>query len=80
MPHVNIHEAKSNLSRLIETVEGGADVVIARNGRPVARLVPFEPKRQTIRIGLAKGKYRLPDDFDRDDGIIETMFTGRFDG
>ena len=57
MPVVNIHEAKSNLSRLFEAVESGeeAEIVIARSGRPVARLVPLATRPPRIRLGLARG-------------------------
>jgi prevent-host-death family protein len=59
---VNVHEAKSALSRLLREVEGGGSVVIARHGRPVARLVPFEaPPR---RLGVLAGEFEVPDDFD----------------
>lgn len=59
MATVNMLEAKTNLSRLVDAVESGreAEVVIARNGKPAARLVPIEPARRKVRIGLAKGKY-----------------------
>ena len=62
MATVNMLEAKTNLSRLVESVESGreAEVVIARNGKPAARLVPIEPPRKKIIFGLAKGKYKAP--------------------
>lgn len=80
MSTVNMHEAKSNLSRLVEAVETGieAEVIIARNGKPVARLTAIESRpRKPIRFGVAKGKYRLPDDFDRDNDLIAALFEGR---
>ena len=75
---VNMHEAKTRLSQLVDQVEQGgrAEVVIARNGRPVAKLVPYVPEKKAIRFGVAKGKYRLPDDWDADDEIIGRMFNG----
>ncbi len=62
MTTVNIHEAKTNLSRLIAQVEAGEDVVIARNGTPVARLVACEPpgKRE---FGVLRGRIKLDDSF-----------------
>ena len=62
MKSVNIHEAKTHLSRLLELVELGEPVVIARNGRPIARIVPY--KAETRRPGRLKGKLRIGDDFD----------------
>lgn len=62
MTTVNIHEAKTNLSRLLAQVEAGDDVVIARNGKPVARLVAVEPpaKRE---FGALRGRIKLDDGF-----------------
>jgi prevent-host-death family protein len=78
METVNIHAAKTHLSRLIEQVEGGAEFVIARAGRPVARLVPFEPAARPKKMGLLKGKLRVPADFDAPlpDAVL-AMFEGR---
>ena len=83
MASVNIHEAKTHLSRYVEAVETGArsEVVIARNGRPVAKLVAFDAPstRPPIRFGLAKGKFVMPADFDAHDGHIEKLFNGSAD-
>lgn len=59
---VNMLEAKSALSRLVEAVESGAEtaIVIARNGRPVARIVPLAAPTKGKRIGVAKGKFKSP--------------------
>jgi prevent-host-death family protein len=77
MQTVNIHEAKSQLSRLIEAVVAGEDVVIARAGTPVARLVPVDAK-PGLRFGLMKGKIRIADDFNAPlpDDVLAT-FEGR---
>ena len=80
MSIVNVHEAKSNLSKLIAAVESGDEneIIIARNGRPAAKLIAIDKvRRKPVRIGLAKGKYRLPDDFDRDNDLIQALFEGR---
>ena len=62
MATVNVHEAKTHLSRLLGKVEAGEDVVIARNGTPIARLVPV--KRQGKRqFGIMKGRISLDDSF-----------------
>lgn len=55
MRTVNIHEAKTTLSKLIEAVEAGESVVLARAGRPIARIVRYE-KRGGVRLGVLKGK------------------------
>lgn len=64
MKTVNIYDAKAQLSRLVEQAAGGEDVVIARNGRPVARLTGLEEARPPVRLGLLKGKIRIREDFD----------------
>lgn len=75
---VNMLEAKTNLSALVEAVESGADaeVIIARNGRPVARLVPIAASGLGQRIGVARGAFVLPDDIDAANTEIEGMFHG----
>jgi prevent-host-death family protein len=64
-PVVNIHAAKTHLSRLVERVEAGEEVVIARAGRPVARLVPFRGRTSPRTPGLWRGRVRLAPDFDQ---------------
>ena len=61
---INIHEAKTHLSRLIEDVASGNEVLIAKGGRPMARLVPLGRDDSPRRPGLLKGKLRIADDFD----------------
>jgi prevent-host-death family protein len=60
---VNVHEAKTHLSRLLEDVAAGGEVVIAKAGKPVARLVPFEAGVRPKRLGLLRGRIRVPADF-----------------
>ena len=62
MVTVNVHEAKTNLSRLLAQVEAGEDIVIARNGKPVARLVEYKPKGKR-QPDVLKGKLVVPDSF-----------------
>lgn len=64
MRQVNIHEAKTHLSRLVEEAAAGREIVIARAGKPVARLVPFRTVKKPRRLGLLKGMGRIGDDFD----------------
>lgn len=63
MTTLNIHAAKTQFSRLIEEVEAGEDVVIAKSGRPVARLVRFDAPAKR-KLGLLAGRLKVPDDFD----------------
>ena len=62
---VNIHEAKTGLSKLVERVEGGEEIVIARAGTPVAKLVGLKSGRGRRRLGLLDGQFKIPDDFNR---------------
>jgi len=64
MRMVNIHAAKTHLSRLVNEAAAGEEIVIARAGKPVARLLPFEPRRQPRQPGLLKGKIWIAEDFD----------------
>jgi len=61
---VNIHEAKTQLSRLLDQALAGEDVIIMRSGRPLARLTPLKPARSMRTFGSAKGDFVVPDDFD----------------
>ncbi len=61
---VNIFEAKTQLSKLVEKAERGEDVIIARAGKPVARLTGLKPEKPKIRFGALKGKIWIADDFD----------------
>ena len=60
---VNIHEAKTNLSKLLERVALGEEVVIAKAGKPVAKLMPIRSARPRFRLGSAKGEFVVPEDF-----------------
>ena len=62
---INIHQAKTHLSRLIEDVASGNEVLIAKGGRPMARLVPLRRDDTPRRPGMLKGKLKISDDFDR---------------
>lgn len=61
---MNIHEAKTHLSRLIERVLAGEEIVIARGGKPVAKLVPIDKKTSRRQPGSARGQIWIADDFD----------------
>ena len=63
MTMVNIHEAKTHLSRLIKKVLNGEDVIIARGNKPVARITRYSKSKKVRRIGTAKGKVKVDADF-----------------
>lgn len=71
---MNIYEAKTRFSRLVERVEAGEEIVIARAGRPVARLVPYRARRAARQPGLWKGRVRLAPDFDAIDARLIEEF------
>ncbi len=77
MTTVNMLDAKTRLSQLVEAVESGAEaeILIARNGKPAARLVPIAPQR-TIVFGVAKGRFTAPEDINADDDVIAALFYG----
>jgi prevent-host-death family protein len=64
MTTVNMFEAKTQLSKLVALAEQGEEIIIARAGKPAARLAPIEPKKRPIVFGLLKGKLHIADDFD----------------
>jgi prevent-host-death family protein len=64
MPISNIHQAKSQLSKLIEMAERGEEVIIARAGKPVVRLVPYRASNEPRQGGQWKGRVRILPDFD----------------
>ena len=61
---VNIYQAKTHLSRLVDLAASGEDVIIGRAGKPVARLTRLEAPRRQLRFGVLKGKVRIAADFD----------------
>jgi len=78
---VNVHDAKTNFSRLLERANAGETIILAKAGKPYARLGPLDGASQTPtkrRIGFLDGQFKVPDDFDTmlaDE--IEAMFTGK---
>ena len=79
MQTINIHEAKTHLSRLVERAAKGESFVIAKAGKPMVRVTALNAPgpREQRRLGFMKGQIRVPDDFDRmGSAEIETMFGG----
>ena len=64
MSTVNIHQAKTQFSRLVDRAAGGEEIIIAKAGKPVARLVPYTPKGAVRRPGVMRGKIRIKKNFD----------------
>ena len=75
---VGVFEAKTDFSRLIRLVESKREesITVARNGRPVAKIVPYDNAPVSKRIGVAKGKFEVPDDFDAGNEEIAAMLMG----
>ncbi|MBI2327133.1 type II toxin-antitoxin system Phd/YefM family antitoxin [Candidatus Curtissbacteria bacterium] len=74
MQIINIHQAKTNLSRLIEKTLRGEEVIIAKAGKPVAKLVKYDKPPKPRKLGLLKGKIVIPDDFDEESEEINKLF------
>jgi prevent-host-death family protein len=76
---MNIHEAKTHLSRLIEQVAQGESFIIAKAGKPIAKIVPLDAPslNEQRRVGFLSGKIAVPDDFDQmGQAQIENLFYG----
>ncbi len=71
---VNIHAAKTHFSRLVEQAERGEETVIARNGRPVARLVPYQEQREPRKPGYWRGRVEILPGFDEMDEELARLF------
>ena len=75
MKITNIHEAKTHLSRLIESVIAGEEIVIAKAGKPLVKLIPYETIKQPRQPGGWEGKVKMSDDFDEElpDNILASF-------
>ncbi len=78
MRFVNIHEAKTHLSKLVEEVAEGEELIIAKAGKPMAKLVPARKVRRRRRLGSMAGVFEVPDDFDAPlpDDVIDAFEGG----
>ena len=74
MELVNVHQAKTQLSKLLDRVAAGEEVVIARHGKPVAKLSRMEEELPPRKPGILKGKIWIADNFDDFDAELEEMF------
>ena len=73
----NIHEAKTHLSRLIDRAAAGEEIIIAKAGKPIARLIPYKESSFTRKPGLWKGKVKIHSDFDELPENIKVAFSGK---
>ncbi len=73
---VNMHEAKTHLSRLVARAAAGEDIVIAKSGKPVARLVAYEGRKEPRKPGSMKGKIWMADDWDETPQWLIDAFEG----
>lgn len=78
METVNIYDAKTRLSQLVDKAAAGEDVVVSRNGKPIVRITRLQEARRRVRFGLLKGKVKIAEDFDSPmpDDVI-AAFEGR---
>ena len=76
MPAYNMLEAKNSLSKLVDAVESGAvpEIIIARNGKPAARVVPIRENGATVKFGTCRGEFAVGDDIDTSNAEIADMF------
>lgn len=77
---VNIHEAKTHLSRLVEDASHGKPFIIAKAGKPMVKVIPFSAAESGLeqRLGFMSGEISVPDDFDSmDNGSMAALFEGR---
>lgn len=76
MREINLHYAKTHLSRLVDAAVAGEEIIIARAGTPLVRLSPVERPREKRVLGLDQGKIRIADDFDAPMPELEALFYG----
>jgi prevent-host-death family protein len=77
MRTVNIHEAKTHLSRLVDAAAKGEPFIIAKAGKPLVKVVPIDTPAAPRRLGFMRGQFTVPDDFDTmDQEEIEKLFYG----
>ena len=74
---INIHQAKTQLSKLLAQVERDKEVIIAKAGKPIAKLIKYKEIKAERKPGLLKGKISVPDDFDDESEEINKMFYGK---
>jgi prevent-host-death family protein len=76
MKVINVQEAKTHLSRLIDQVAAGEAVLLGKHGKPLAKLTPYAPQSEVRPLGGYEGQIRIASDFDAEDERISLLFTG----
>ena len=71
---VNIHEAKTQLSKLVDRASKGESFIIAKAGKPMVKVVPIEAQKKPQRLGFMKGEINVPDDINAGDAEIAKLF------
>ncbi|MBA7537893.1 hypothetical protein ES705_30165 [subsurface metagenome] len=74
MTIVNMYEAKANLSKLVQKALSGEEVILAKSGRPLVKLIPADMGKKDIKFGLMKGRIQLADNFNEFDPELQEMF------
>jgi prevent-host-death family protein len=74
MKVINVQEAKTHLSRLIEAAAGGEEIILGKHGKPMVRLSSFSSPNEPRRLGGREGEIKIPADFDDEDPRINTLF------
>lgn len=74
MTIVNMYEAKANLSKLVQKALSGEEVILAKSGRPLVKLIPADMGKKDIKFGLMKGQIQLADNFNEFDPELQEMF------
>lgn len=77
MEIINTHDAKTQFSKLVTRAANGEEIVIAKAGKPMAKLVPFRTSRQARKPGAWRGRVQIADDFDRTPDALLDAFEGR---
>jgi len=77
MQQYNIHNAKTNLSALVDKAAAGDSFIIAKSGKPIVKVIPISPQKAVQRIGFLKGQMQVPADFDK---MGQIDITGAFEG
>jgi prevent-host-death family protein len=76
MKVINVQEAKTHLSRLIEEVVGGESILLAKHGKPLVKLSAYTPEQGNRPLGGFEGRIRMSEDFDAEDARVEALFHG----